>query len=414
MRTPAAPTAGRAPSGRFAAALVVNLARAGSLAAACSSAPAAPAPTPSGPAAARVADAVDAFLASAPDSSQVRAILVEQDGRKVFERYYHATADEYRNVASVTKPIVFTLVGTALADGHLRSLDQPLSELLPDRAAVMSPEVAGTTLRQLLTMTTGFAGTREPLELTDFLSTADPVEFILTHPVRSPGREFEYSDGNAQLVAAILERAVGGSLLDYARTALFDPLGVPTRPAFEPRFVPDDLAPYEAAGFTWPVDAAGDHLGFAYLKLRPCDLLRIGELYLDEGVWKGDRILPAEWVDEATMRQVDTPGVPKSGYGFGWWMESADGAPAYAAEGFGGQLVEVVPERRLVVVASTEFDLADYANHRMTEERIIELVDTQIAPALRGAASPDAGSSSPGRSRHDTSSGAAPDTGSAR
>ena len=366
----------------------------GALGTACSTAPERAPSTSTATATAKVARAVDGFLESTPHSSRIRAILVEQDGHLVFEHYYQSTADDSRSVASVTKSFVFTLVGIALADGHLRSLDEPLSELLPERAPTMSPAVAGVTLRQLLTMTAGF-GSPQQADMTVFVPADDPAGTILANPAGPPGREFAYSDGGAHLLSVILERALGGSLLDYARTTLFDPLDIPTRPAYEAPFDFSDTTAYKSADFAWPTDSAGNHLGFAHLKLRPCDMLRLGELYLNGGVWKGKRLVPAEWVAAATVRQVEEPGRTDGGYGYGWWIENADGAPGYSAMGFGGQVIEVVPERRLVVVVSTDFDLTNFTDYGIPGSDIAAFVDKEIAPALRDSTSTAATQSSP-------------------
>jgi CubicO group peptidase (beta-lactamase class C family) len=122
----------------------------------------------------------------------VRAIIVNVDGRPRFERYFSSTADESRSSYSVTKSVTSTLVGIAISEGRLR-LDESLSQMLPRYAAEMKPSVARVTLRQLLTHTAGFTDTFSADE-TGLLASPDWVRYILKHQNYAPGAEFHYSD----------------------------------------------------------------------------------------------------------------------------------------------------------------------------------------------------------------------------
>jgi len=141
-----------------------------------------------------------------------------------------------------------TLVGIAVGEGRLR-LDQPLAQLLPSYAATMTPAVAHTTLRQVLTMTAGLAGSFSVAGDLGFATSPDWVRAILTHPAQPPGGSFVYSSGGSHLLSAILVTATGMSVLDYARAKLFDPLGIPTRPALQPLF--DVRNPAAATTAVW-------------------------------------------------------------------------------------------------------------------------------------------------------------------
>jgi CubicO group peptidase (beta-lactamase class C family) len=287
--------------------------------------------------------------------SGLRALLVAVDGQLVLERYWDSGPDEHADTMSVTKSITGALVGAALADGSLRDLEQPLVELLPAQADRMSPAVAAITLRQLLTMTSGLPG--DGSDLPAWTQSQDWVGDILTTGVvTDPGTEFAYSNSSSHLLAAVLLEATGRSVLDYARAVLFDPLGIDTRPATTVMAADDPgSARYEAApGFVWPQDPQGVHTGFGWAKLTARDMLAFGQLHLDGGRWDGHQLLPADWVAEATSAQVPVDHYPSTdGYGYQWWISTADGHPAAVAWGFGGQLIEVVPDLDLVVVVST-------------------------------------------------------------
>jgi CubicO group peptidase (beta-lactamase class C family) len=178
-------------------------------------------------AAAELAAKVDETLASAPDYARVRAILVTVDGKRVFEMYRDAAPEDYRNVASVTKSVMSTLVGIAAGQGRLAPEDT-LAELLPEYRGDMSASVRRTTLRQVLTMTGGFP--RLDADLDPRAIPEDWTRAVLRGQEAPPGTAFVYSDPGAHLVSAILEQATGQRLLDFARVNLFDPLGIVTRP----------------------------------------------------------------------------------------------------------------------------------------------------------------------------------------
>jgi len=359
------------------------------LVAACSGTTPSDSAPPSGPSAsptsvgARLATAIDQELSPGRDSySQVRAVLVLVNGRTVFERYYQSSPEQYRNVFSVTKSVMSTLVGIAVGEGRLH-LDDTLAELLPKYAARMSPAVGRTTLQQVLTMTAGFAGEFATDDLA-FTRTADWVSDILRHPTGPPGGTFAYSNGTSHLLSAIPVDATGMSVLDYARARLLDPLGIATRPAVELLFKIENLDAYLAADFAWSIDPQGRHTGFSDLKLRPQDMAKIGTPYLDGGRWAGRQIVPAAWVRDATTRRVATPPAhPADGYGYQWWVTTAGEDPAFFALGFGGQRIEVIPRLGLVVAISIEVDEKDPTDRGVDGTLLTYLVHSVIAPTLR-------------------------------
>ena len=313
----------------------------------------------------------------------VRAVVVVVQGVAVLDLYRGTTPKESRNVSGVTTSFMSTLVGIAVEEGLL-SLDATLAELLPEYAPTMTPDVAVTTLHELLTMTGPFPGTwfSGGTEIVG----EDWVAGSLSAATRPRTGRFSYSDPSADLVAAALARATGAtgrSVLDYAREKLFDPLGIDTEPALEPVAIPENIEAYEDAGFAWPTDPQGNHLGSGLMKLRPDDMVRLGRLYLDEGRWEGRQVVPAEWVEQATTAQVraGTSGAA-DGYGYLWWVGSTtEDYDAFLVWGFAGQLIEVVPELDLVVVVSTEFGF-DEANAGLNPVMLTHnLVDNLVIPA---------------------------------
>ena len=312
----------------------------------------------------------------------LRAVLVLVGGRPLVERYYDSSAEATSNVASVTKSVMSILVGVALDEGVLGSVDQTLSELLPEYAAIMAPDVAGVTLEQVLTMTAGLPEDPRAPATTPHYLTEDWVAAILSGGLEQPpGEGFAYASAGSHLLSAILVEATGRSVLDYARDKLFNPLGISTDPAAEPLAVEENLPVYEAASFAWPVDPQGLHLGDAFLKISAPDMAKIGQLMLAGGRWDEKQIVPAQWVTESTRAHVSTGGYGVGGddYGYHWWVTTADGHDAFAAAGFGGQLIEVVPDLDLVVVISCTIP---EGNVHLDASTFRGLVNAVVAPAI--------------------------------
>jgi CubicO group peptidase (beta-lactamase class C family) len=118
------------------------------------------------------------------------------------------------------------------------------------------------------------------------------------------------------------------------------------------------------------------------LRLRPADVAKLGLLYLEDGRWEGRQVVPRSWVEDSTTPRVPTTEMADR-YGCFWWTTHADDQPAYAGIGAGGQLLEVVPRRDLVVVVSTAYGLEAPSAAGVTEEPLLTLVDDVIAPRFR-------------------------------
>jgi CubicO group peptidase (beta-lactamase class C family) len=313
----------------------------------------------------------------------LRAVLVDVCGIPVHEEYRETTPETTYNVFSVTKSFVGTLVGMALADGSLRSLDQTLGELLPKQKSVMSKQVAGITLRELLTMTAGLDADQADVTVGGWVDTQHFVKAILEEGITGTRGTWAYSSATSHLLSAIVAEATGRSVLDYATEKLFEPLGIDTTGAAQPLVEPESAAAYDKASFAWPVDHQGVNFGGGGLKVRPRDMARLGQLYLDGGSWKGKQIVPAAWVREATRGQVAAPGgFGGDHYGYLWWPTAAASLPAFAAIGFGGQLIEVVPAKSLVVVFSTYVDSFGTTPPRVEATTYQTIVSAAVVPAI--------------------------------
>src|SRR5918993_3280817 len=174
------------------------------------------------------------------------ALLVARRGQLAYEAYFKGdernwgedwtrgvafSPDRLHDARSITKTVVSSLVGIALHQGHIASVDAPLSELLPAHRHLLTGPKAELTLRHLLTMTAGFAWNEDgpPTENDEhrMYASSDPLNYVLERELTSePGKRWTYSGGTTHLLGAILERSTGKPLEQYAREVLFRPLGI--------------------------------------------------------------------------------------------------------------------------------------------------------------------------------------------
>lgn len=262
----------------------------------------------------------------------VTSLLVAHDGELLVERYFRgAGARRLQNLKSASKSVLSAVVGIAAAEGYF-SLDTRIASIL---AGPWIDETGKSeiTIRHLLTMTAG-------LESTSFdaygswVSSRDWVANALSRPLESPpGTRFRYSTGNTHILSALVAATTGRSTLDYAREKLFEPLGI--------------------RQVRWDRDPSGIHIGGNNLSLRPRDMARFGQLYLDRGRWGKEQVVPWQWVDESTSPVATT--WRGGGYGYLWWIRSPEDYGAYSASGYGGQYIYVSRAHDMViVVTSTE------------------------------------------------------------
>ena len=289
--------------------------------------------------AAEVAAPAERFAAGVEEIAAlagVRTVVVLADGEVVVaEGFRGGNPARPHNMKSASKSLLSVLAGIAVERGDLPGLDATLGMLLPEK----TPEGRkGITLRHLLTQTTGLESTSGE-NYGAWVSTRDWTRAALERPMLGePGEAFRYSTGNTHLVAAVLEAATGEDLLAYARRVLLDPLGI--------------------GEVTWETSPEGVRLGGNQMSTSPTDFARFGWAVAEGGVYDGTRLVPAGYLAAATKKQVETPpewATRYGDYGYLWWIPRGH-AGAYAAVGYGGQVMYVVPERRLVVVVTSTLE----------------------------------------------------------
>jgi CubicO group peptidase (beta-lactamase class C family) len=260
----------------------------------------------------------------------LRNVVVVRNGFLIDERYYDkSNVSTLRYIASVTKSITSILVGIALEQGKIKNLDQTVGELLPEAVAkAPASAVNGVTLAQILMQTSGFPSDRQ----SDTRNLEPQVRDIALEPTNPP--VWRYSSAAVSLISPILARAIGGSVEDFAKAALFSPLGI------------DD--------YDWRRDTVGDVRTDSGLRLRARDLAKLAWMMADGGRWRGRQVVPAQWVAESTRRHI-TMGwhlgpMTDIDYGYLWYTGTMQGRAVILAWGYGAQYALIVPSLNLVVV----------------------------------------------------------------
>jgi len=297
----------------------------------------------------------------AHDLPEVRSLVIVRHGRIAFERYFRgATRNEATNVKSVTKSFTSALIGIALREHVLGNLDQTVAEFLPEYfGPATDTHKRKITLRHLLTMTAGFEWIENGPSTFAWHRSPDFAKFAIDLPLAvEPGQTGRYNTSLSHLLSIILTRKSGLSAREFAEKYLFGPVGIRVQ--------------------GWGQDPQGYTMGGIDLYLTPRDMARFGLLYLNLGLWKDRQVVPAAWVRES-MAPAFVRDPLLHNYGYLWWLVRDDDLPAFAAIGYGGQLIYVCPKLDLVVaMTSTTVD---------PHNDVLEFVRRYITPAVKSGPS---------------------------
>lgn len=332
----------------------------------------------------------------------VHAILIERRGKLIYEEYFAGfderwglplgkvsmTPETKHDLRSVTKSVVSALVGIAHSEGKIPSLDQPIVEWFPEYPELNTPDRRRVTLAHVLSMTSGFEW-NENVPYNDprndeirMTRDSQPLRYALSRSFAvDPGSDFNYNGGLTQVMAAVLVRATKTSLQDYARTKLFEPLGI--------------------TDVEWLGDLAGMPAAASGLRLRARDLAKFGSLYLHGGKWNGKQIIPASWIEMSTRRHFrfrprtgrDAGG--EFGYAYFWWYSCYPSAAglieARTAIGNGQQRIFVLPGLDMVVTIFAgrynDFTTGGTLASTILRDHVLPAVKTGIRAGCPGSSS---------------------------
>ena len=294
----------------------------------------------------------------------VHAVLIERKDTLVYEAYFSGPDEVWgrpigdvtfdsqtkHDLRSISKMVTSTLIGIAIQEGRIPSVDTPIYRLLPKFAKYLDGKKRSITIKHLLTMTSGLEWDEESIPYSDarndeigMSASDDPISFVLGRTlVAEPGSKFNYSGGSTQVLAAIIQATTGMRIDAYARRVLFEPL--------------------EIADFEWLPVVHGSPSAASSLRLRARDLAKIGSIFLNAGRWQGRQVVPERWVLEATRLHLDSPAyigrtypsyVLRGGYGYQWWNQQVKTSTGdfefKVAIGNGNQRLILIPKLGLAI-----------------------------------------------------------------
>lgn len=324
---------------------------------------------------------------------EIHSMLICRNDRLVFEEYFAGhefkwdapgyygpwlqwNRDLPHKIMSCTKSITSACICIAIGEGFIESVRQSIFDYLPEHQQFNSGGKQNITIEHLLTMSSGLkwnewnaphATAANDIDRLYIECWEDPLACVLERPLESePGRSFTYNGGGIIALGEILRNATGMDIHAFAREYLFGPLGIDST--------------------TWDGFPNGEIEAAGGLKMRPRDMMKFGVCYLDEGMWNGQRIISADWVEKSSKiygnnRKIKIPieDSGKNGYGYTWWTSEVGSGghktSMYRANGWGGQVIMVLPEKDMVVV----FTGGNY-NSRSS---LFEILERFILPATQ-------------------------------
>lgn len=303
----------------------------------------------------------------------IAGIVVIKDDRIVHENYFDGYSQNNTiHVASVTKSILSALLGIAVDKGVINSIEQKVLDYFPDYKIKRGEKtIQEVTIENLLTMTAPYKYKYEPY--TKVYSSDDWTKAVLDL-LGGKGKigEFKYSTVGIQVLSGILTNATGLSVFDFAKENLFNPLGIKVSHNRKIHDKAEHLAFLKDKHVSgWVVDPKGVNTAGWGLALNTRDLAKVGQLYLNKGIWEGRQIISSQWIEQSTGEHSRWG---ELSYGYLWWIIDGKDTGSYAALGNGGNVIYVSTEKKLVVAITSRF--MPRAKDR------IELIKKYIEPSM--------------------------------
>ncbi len=298
---------------------------------------------------------------AAPDAPLIHSLLVARHGKLVLDEYFFGfTSDQPHDLRSASKTFTGLMAGIAIDQGVLAR---------DSRGQAQDPRRQRMTVAHLLTHTSGLAcddnddaspGNEDRMQ--EQRQQPDWYRFTLELPIaHDPGTTYAYCSAGINLAGAVIAKAAGTSLLEFFDAYVAGPL---------------EIHPWDMN-----LMPSGEAYAGGGLRLRPRDLLKLGQLFLDGGTWNGDRVVSKRWVEQSTSRQVDAPDGSADGYAWHLHTLQQGGRPwrEYEASGNGGQFLVVLPELEMAVV----FTAGNYNRYRIWRKFRDELIPQYIIGAVK-------------------------------
>jgi len=271
-------------------------------------------------------------LAAINKDRRTKAFLVIKNDSIVFEKYFDGYSESSKsNSFSMTKSITVTLLGKAIMDGKIKSLDQPVGDFFDEYKTGLGAEL---TVGNLASMSSGMKWNEKYYSIINITSESyfsDDLRSVILNQkiIEKPGQKFRYSSGDTQLLGMIIEKATNTNLSEYLRNNFTNPMG------FENEAL-------------WQLDSEENGMEKAYccFASNAKDFARFGKLYKNNGKWNNKILLDSTFISKATKPVFDASPY----YGYGWWLYNYNGKKVYTMNGHRGQFVIVFPEEDIIIV----------------------------------------------------------------
>ncbi len=294
---------------------------------------------------------------------KVAGFIILQDGKVRLERYAlgHSQSNRWSSL-SVAKSVTSTLVGAAIKDGYIKTVDDYVTDYIPDLKGSAYDSVR---IRNLLTMTTGVRWNENYNDPNGDIAkfSTDSIEpgmnatvsYMRRLPAEAePGKKFKYSTGETHLLGVLVSSATHQTLSQYLASKIWIPYGM------------EQTA-------TWTLDRTGQEMAGCCLQMPLRDFARFGQFVLEDGRINGESIVPNDWFKTAT--QIQVPLWPGGGYGYGWWVFNGS---AFKALGIYGQLIHIDPARKLVIAVNSAWPEADSNERQIAVANFVKSITDEI------------------------------------
>ncbi|GAB4296081.1 MAG: serine hydrolase [Ignavibacteriaceae bacterium] len=294
---------------------------------------------------------------------KVAGLLILQDGKILLERYSsgHSESNLWSSL-SVAKSVTSTLVGVAIKDGYINSVEDYVTDYIPDLKGSAYDSVK---IRHLLTMTTGIRWSGDYTDPNGDIArfSTDPIEpginatvsYMRRLPAETePGKKFLYSTGETHLLGVVVSSATHQTLSQYLSSKIWIPYGM-------------------EKNATWRLDRTGQELAGCCLQMTLHDFARFGQFVLEGGRINGKSIVPNDWFETAT--QIQVPLWPGGGYGYGWWIFNSS---SFDALGIYGQRIHVDTSRQLVIAVNSEWPEADSNERQLAFAKFLTSINNEL------------------------------------
>jgi len=306
-------------------------------------------------------------FSDAQQIGNLRSLIVFHNDTILKEAFFGTGgADVRHNVRSVTKSVISLLIGIAIDKGYLTSVDQTLGEFVDPLMYTITPEKSAIKIRHLLTMSSGFEWNETTASgYNDWIWADNQIQYLLNKPlVASPGQVFNYNSAGTHLLSYIITKASGMSTYEFSLKYLFNPIGIEE--------------------VDWSIDKQGYCNGGAGLYFTPHDMVKMGQLILNHGVYQGKKIISPDFIDQSIQSKISINGSLyfASNYGYSWWLGQNEKVDYIFANGYGGQFIVIVPSLNLIVVATNTWSGVTTSVANDQWYKTLDLIINKVVPAF--------------------------------